>query len=214
MVALGEKTKVGGLAPGEAASGEGVVPGEAADGETIAAGEAGVGLGEPPADGEEVVPGVVADGEGVKPGEAVVGGDGMGVRAAGTAVSCKPAGDLGNRVALGVAAAVLTGDAGTVAEGEVPGVAGAAGVGEAAYGEGVELGEDVVGGMVGAGVSVGLSTGGSVGVGARGSGEPPMSLAPFRGGDAVATGDGAAGVGVGLGVGEVPRGQRLQVAAQ
>ena len=172
--------------------------------------------GEAVADGEEVVPGVVADGEGVTPGEAVVGGDGTGVRAPGTPVSCKPAGDLGSTVALGVAvgptvavglgvaAAVVTGEAGMVAEGEVPGVAGPVGVGIAAYGERVGLGGDVVGVLVGAAVSAG----GSVGVGGRGSGEPPMSLAPFRGGDTVATGVGAAGVG------EVPGGQRLQVAAQ
>ena len=70
-----------------------------------------------------------------------------------------------------------------------------------------------------AAVSMGLSTGGSVGVGGKGSGETPVSLAPFRGGDEVATGEAGveglvAGVKVGLGVGEVPGGQRLQVAAQ
>ena len=73
----------------------------------------------------------------------------------------------------------------------------------------------MVGVFVGAGVSVGLSAGGSVGVGGRGSGEPPTSLAPFSGGDAAATGElGVAVVGLGVGVGEVPGGQRLQVAAQ
>ena len=66
-----------------------------------------------------------------------------------------------------------------------------------------------------AGVSVGPFAGVSVGVGGRGSGEPPMSLAPLRGGDKVAKGEvGAEGAGLRLGVGEVPGGQRLQVAAQ
>ena len=89
------------------------------------------------ADGEGVVPGVVAGGEGVTAGEAVAGGDGGGVRAPGMPVSCKPAGDLGSTVGLGLAAAVVTGEAGMVAEGEVPGAAGPVGVGMAAYGEGV-----------------------------------------------------------------------------
>ena len=66
-----------------------------------------------------------------------------------------------------------------------------------------------------AGVSVGPSAGVSVGVGGRGSGEPPMSFAPLRGGDTASAGEAvAAGVGVGLGVGDVPGGQRLQVTAQ
>ena len=63
------------------------------------------------------------------------------------------------------------------------------------------------------GVSVGPSAGVSVGVGGKGSGEPPTSLAPLRGGGTAPTGE-AVAAGVGLGVGEVPGGHRLQVAAQ
>ena len=81
---------------------------------------------------------------------------------------------------------------------------------------GVTAGEGV--GLLGvAGVSVGPSAGVSVGVGGRGSGEPPMSLAPLSGGDTVATGEveaAGAGLRLGVGVGEVPGGQRLQAAAQ
>ena len=55
------------------------------------------------------------------------------------------------------------------------------------------------------GVGEGVS-GSEVGVGGRGSGEPPMSLAPFRGGDEAAwgltEGPGTRGVGVGVAAGD------------
>ena len=147
----------------------------------------------------------------------MAGGDATGVRAPGPPVPCRPGGDLGLAVALGGAAVVAAGEAGRVADGEVAGLAGGVGVGRAAYGEGVGPAGDVPGLLLAVGVSVGPSAGGSVGIGGRGSGDPPVSLAPFRGGDTVATGEGGgegmtAGEEAGLGV--VPGGQRLQVRAQ
>lgn len=188
-------------------------------GRNVAPGTAGNGLG------VDVAPGAAGDGDGdlepPAPAFCRAGVDVGTLPEPETGVTAGPAGLVAAAVAAGVAAAVVEYGVGMVAAGLVGyGVDEAVGEGEApdvvrgvrAYGEGIGLGDEGMGNVVAAGVSCGA--------GGKWREGPGTSLAWLAGGvDGLLVGAGlAAGLlgaaPEGLLAGEVPEGQRPQLAAQ